>query len=471
MHLAVRRYSALLTILVACVGCGSNGVPASPSTAAAHFVQPLATSSKSPIQHIVLIVQENRSFNDFFATFPGADGTTTGQGEANPNCSPPIQAGPITLTQMPLALAKDMNHSWKTGYSVAYDGGKMDGFDKILFGGNGSPECTYPYQYTNPGDIAPYWSLATQYTLAEHMFTTQGSDSFTAHQALIRGGTIVDPNRAMIDDPTCGDCFWGCNAPQGTITHLITPKNAYIKTGPFPCTTAFKNPYHTLRDLLDAKTVTWKYYLPPSSQINGKLFSAFDVIWAVRNGTEWKNNISTPETNILNDIKNGSLPQMSWVIPEGVNSDHPGTLSNGKPTDLGPQWVATVVNAIGESSYWNSTAIVIVWDDWGGIYDNEGGKLKAYGGPGERVPAIIVSPYARAGYISPTIYQFGSIIKYIEGNWQLGTLNTTDKTSKSIIDCFNYKQSLIVFQPISSSLGPQYFLHEHHSYEPPDTDW
>jgi phospholipase C len=433
----------------------------------------MTTTSGSPIKHIVLIVQENRSFNDFFATFPGTDGTTTGQAEAEPssNCNPAIKAGPLPLTEMPLALSQDMNHSWRTGYSLAYDGGKMDGFDTIQFGGDGDYECSYPYQYTKPSDIAPYWALATQYTLAEHMFTTNGSDSFTAHQDLIRGGTIVQPNRAMIDDPTCGNCFWGCDATPHTVTHLITPNNTFVKAGPFPCTTDFKSPYKTLRDLLDAKSVSWKYYIPPSSQINGKLFSAFDVIWAVRNGSEWKNNISIPETNILKDVKYGTLPQMSWVIPEGVNSDHPGSSSNGKPTDLGPEWVSTVVNAIGESSYWNSTAIVIVWDDWGGIYDNEGGVLGKYAGPGERVPALIVSPYAKAGYISKTTYQFGSILKYIENNWKLGSLKTTDATSKSIGDCFNYKQTPIVFQPISSSLGTKYFLHERHSYQPPDNDW
>jgi phospholipase C len=213
--------------------------------------------------------------------------------------------------------------------------------------------------------------------------------------------------------------------------------------------------------------------VPPSSghQINGKLFSAFDLVYPVRYGPEWKANISSPETNILNDISNGSLAAMSWVIPEAANSDHPGTLVGGKYVDDGPQWIATVVNAIGESSYWDSTAIIIVWDDWGGFYDNEGGLLSKFGGPGERVPALIVSPYARARYISQTTYQFGSILKYIEGNWDLGHLGTTDVKVNSIADCFNYKQKPIVFQPITSSLGKVYFLHESHSHRAPDTDW
>ncbi len=161
---------------------------------------------------------------------------------------------------------------------------------------------------------------------------------------------------------------------------------------------------------------------------------------------------------------------MSWVVPDAANSDHPGTKVQGKYVDDGPQWIATVVNAIGESSYWDSTAIIIVWDDWGGIYDNEGGLLDKYGGPGERVPALVVSPYARAGYISTTAYQFGSILKFVEQNWSLGSLGTTDRTANNIVNCLNYKQPPIQFQPITSSLGKAYFMHEKHSYRAPDTD-
>jgi phospholipase C len=465
---AIARSLKTLAFAGALAGCGGNSVP---SSTPPNVTLERGTTTASPIQHVVLIVQENRSFNDFFATFTGADGTTTGQAAANKSCSPPISAGTIPLTEMPLNLSQDLNHSWKTGYSIAYNGGKRNGFDLIQFGGVGPPECAYPYQYTDPSDIAPYWALAKQYTLAEHMFTTIGSDSFTAHQDLIRGGTIVEKDGAMVDDPTCSDCMWGCDAVMGTFTHLITKDNAFIKDGPFPCTTAFTLPYPTLSDLLDAKSVSWKYYVPPSSEINGKLFSAFDVIYKVRHSKEWTENISSPETNILTDIANGKLAAMSWVIPDAANSDHPGTKVSGKYTDHGPQWVASVVNAIGESSYWDSTAIVIVWDDWGGFYDNKMATLKGYGGPGERVPAIIVSPYARAGYISKTNYQFGSILKYIEQNWHLGSLKTTDATSKSLLDCFDYKQSPIQFQPITTTLGPKYFLHEKHSYQPPDTDW
>ncbi|MFZ0575382.1 MAG: alkaline phosphatase family protein [Candidatus Cybelea sp.] len=468
MFIRVTVFAFLAVAAALTAGCETSSNP--PQAPGEMRLYSRSGSSASPIQHVVLMIQENRSFNDFFATYPGADGTTTGQAQSDPSCSPSIDGGSIALTEMPLDLSQDMNHTWKTGYSIAYDGGKMDAFDEVKFG-NGEDECSYPYQYTNPAQIQPYWTLASEYTLAEHLFTTQGSGSFIAHQDLIRGGTIVEPNKAMVDDPTTGDTWWGCNASPGTITHLITKANVFIQKGPFPCSNKFRDAYPTLRDLLDAKKVSWKYYVPPSSQIDGRLWSAFDLVYPVRYGPEWKANISTPETNILSDVTSGKLAAMSWVIPEGANSDHPDTELNGKYVDNGPEWIATVVNAIGESSYWDSTAIIIVWDDWGGFYDNAGGALGKYAGPGERVPAIIVSPYARAGYISTTTYQFGSILKYIEQNWKLGSLNTTDKSSKSIIDCFNYGQSPIQFQPISSSLGKSYFMHEKHSYRPPDTDW
>ena len=198
----------------------------------------------------------------------------------------------------------------------------------------------------------------------------------------------------------------------------------------------------------------------------GKLLSAFDAIKAVRYGSEWTDgHISSPQTNILSDIAANQLQAVSWVIPDENDSDHPGTSS-----DTGPSWVASVVNAIGESSYWDSTAIVIVWDDWGGLYDNSTPPQLGYGGLGLRVPAIVVSPYAKAGYISTTQYEFGSILKYIENNWSLGSLHRTDSRAASIADCFNYAQKPIPYAPIQSKYSRVYFEHEKPSGLPVDTD-
>jgi phospholipase C len=449
---------------VAVSGCGGNSAPV---PVAQQGTSRKTSSPSSPIQHVVIVVQENRTFNDFFATFPGANGTTTGNAEAEPDCSPPIQKGTIALKKVPLVVRKDLDHKY-SGYQTARDNGNMDGFDAVPFG-TGQPECTYPYQYTDPLQIQPYWTMAQQYTLAEEMFTTQGSDSFTAHQDLIRGDTVVDTKEAMIDFPACGNCWWGCDSPPGAFTHLVTQNNVALRwgkeKGPLPCSNKFATKYRTLRDLLDTKSVSWKYYLPPSSKIYGKLLSAFDVVAPVRYGPEWTTNVITPETAIFADISSNNLPAVSWVIPDEPESDHPGTA-----TDTGPSWVASVVNAIGQSGYWKSTAIVIVWDDWGGFYDNAPPHVMDYGGLGFRVPALIVSPYAKAGYISHTQYEFGSILKYVENNWNLGSLNTSDARANSIIDSFDYSQPPITFKKIQSQYSKEYFIHRKPSYLPTDTD-
>jgi phospholipase C len=455
-----------LTLIAAAVtsGCGGNApVPRAPQlqsrkVPAAHLL--------SPIKHVVLVIQENRTFNNFFATYPGADGTTTGAVVANSQCGI-SKNQTIALAKANLVTPKDLVHNYQ-GFRTARHGGKMDAFDNILTNA-GTPECTYPYQYVDPSQIQPYWDIAQQYVLAEHMFTTQGSSSFTGHQDLIAGGTIVEPNEAMVNLPTCsgGTCRWGCDAPAGTHTSLISKSNVYRPgKGPFPCTNKFTTNYPTLRDLLDAKGVSWKYYVPsPCCNTNGRLFTAYDVVYAVRYGPEWKTNISTPQTNIFNDISSGTLPAVSWLIPDTPDSDHPGD-----KVDNGPSWVASVVNAIGQSPYWNSTAIIIVWDDWGGLYDNLNPQQVGYGGLGLRVPALIVSAYAKAGLISTTNYEFGSILKYVENNWRLGTLGGSDERATSIIDCFDYSQQPIKFQPIPSPHSKAYFLRRKPSGLPLDTD-
>lgn len=463
---------ALMATCVVAAGCGGiegslSNTPGN-ATVNAGGMTPASASSPSPIQHVVIVVQENRTFNDFFATFPGADGTTTGKALAEPSCNPPIVHGPIALTESNLILPSDLNHKFQGGFHTAYHRGRMDGFDKIL-NGKLQPECTYPYQYTNPSQISEYWSMARQYTLAEHMFTTQGSDSFTAHQDLIRGGTMVNKRFAMVDLPTCGQCHWGCDATPGTKTNLISQRDKYfLRAGPFPCSNKFGATYKTLRDLLDAKGVSWKYYVPPFNTTYGKLMSAFDAIAPVRYGSEWVTNVITPQTQIFNDISTNQLANVSWVIPSQPDSDHPK-----EKIDNGPSWVASIVNALGTSPYWGSTAIIVVWDDWGGFYDNlrpPPGAVPGYGGLGPRVPAIIISPFAKPSYISTTNYEFGSILRYIEDNWSLGHLGTSDSGANSIIDCFNYGQTPINFKVIAAPLSKEHFLHEKPTYGPIDDD-
>ena len=178
--------------LSACNGGGaSSSIPGTGSFSA--FSSKFRHASGStPISHVILIVQENRTLNNLFATFPGANGTTVGKRRIGKN----KKTQNVNLTEVGLFLKKDLNHTY-SGFLRAYDDGKMDGFNEVKYTVGNKAEGTAPYVYVNPSQIVPYWTLAQQYSLAAAMFTTQGSASFTAHQDLIRGGTFIDSSAQL----------------------------------------------------------------------------------------------------------------------------------------------------------------------------------------------------------------------------------------------------------------------------------
>ncbi len=448
--------SVAIVAALALTGCaGASGPRLSPLPAGA--LLPNRAASASYIQHVVVVVQENRSFDNFFATFPGADGATEGLMKT--------KKGEREIRLVDGSLIQDSLGHQYFSFKKEFDDGRMDGFNQVsraLSKGDKVPAGTYAYRYTKPTEIAPYWDIAKTYVLGDHMFPTQGSSSFTGHQDLIAGGTPIGKSDNVIDFPT--PASWGCDAPPGTVTSLITSTGKYLRDkGPFPCFM-----YATLRDLLDAKGVSWLYYTNTSTD---DVWNAFDAIRAVRYGPEWTNNIIIPETDFFNTVDQGQLPGVSWVIPDAANSDHPGNHS-----DTGPSWVASIINAIGESSYWNSTAVIVVWDDWGGEYDNVPPPQLDGQGLGMRVPMLLVSAYAaetfpsQPGHISHTRYEFGSILKFIEDNWDLGRLGTSDIRANSLIDCFDFSQPPRPFVAIPSKYSKAYFEHQRPSGLPLDTD-
>ncbi|HLY03793.1 MAG TPA: alkaline phosphatase family protein [Candidatus Cybelea sp.] len=480
----MRRLARTLWLASAVVAAACNGGGPSVSSATRPNVLPESNStSGSPIKHVVLLVQENRSFNNLFATFPGATGTTVGKELVNGRTKR------IKLAEKPLEDSRDLIHEY-SGFLTAYNGGKMNGFNLIRRGAKRPAEGVAPYEYVQPSDLVPYWTLASTYALANAMFATQGSESFPAHQDLIRGGTFIDSTHSLIDDVPNIDEKWGCDSPNGSKTSLITTQlKLEARAGPFPCSDDFPSSgsnYLTLRDSFDGASpaISWKYYTPALGDPGG-IWSAFDVIYPVRHGPEWTANVISPPSNVLTDISDGKLSQMSWVIPDGVDSDHPGA-----GADYGPSWVASVVNAIGESQYWSSTAIIVVWDDWGGFYDPvvplcaSGLRCRDdQGGPGLRVPLLVISPYtslnqsSQPGYISNEVYSFGSIVRFIEDTFALKRLGTTDETTNSIGpesgsqggDMLNFNQPPRQFQSIGSKYSRSFFLHQKPSRIPPDT--
>jgi phospholipase C len=481
------RQAALLIVALAALGaaaCGggsSNGASMLPGFARE------GASTKNPIRHVIIAIQENRSYDNLFATFPGADGTTTGKAEAMPpdiadSCSQPITK-PTTVPLKMVSLVGnggDINHDYDA-FQTSWDNGAMDGFDltNLGAGGGGPPACLYEYQYVNPKEIQPYWDIAKQYVLADHTFQTQGSGSFTAHQDLIAAGTTISPEEALIDTPTFFP--WGCDANPPVRTAIIkkTTGKVYRDGGPFPCLA-----YTTLRDLLDAKDVSWKFYAMPVQKESGcehgataGLWSAFDAIKAVRYSSQWHTNVTRNSNVIFSDLKHQHLASVSWITPDALNSDHPGTLKHapcapgGKPDDTGPSWIAGLVNAVGKSSYWDSTALIVLWDDWGGFYDHVAPPEPRnwQGGPGFRVPMLIISPYVKP-HVDSTVYEFGSILRFIEETWDLGTLGRNDANSTSIGNAFDFTMPPRKFKIIPAKYPLEYFLRQPPSGLPPDTD-
>jgi phospholipase C len=225
----------------------------------------------------------------------------------------------------------------------------------------------------------------------------------------------------------------------------------------YPC---FDHP--TLADLLDQHGVSWKYY---EAFTGPGLWNGFDAISHIRQGSDWANVVS-PNTKIFTDITNGQLPAVSWVIPTAAASDH------AKSTDgTGPAWVASIVNAIGNSPYWGNTAIFITWDDWGGWYDHVQPQIFNSYELSLRVPLVIVSPYARPAYVSHVPHEYGSILHYVESTFGLGSLGYSDVRADDLSDCFNYSQTPIAFTTIQSAQQAAYFKQLPLDGRIPDSDF
>ena len=155
---------------------------------------------------------------------------------------------------------------------------------------------------------------------------------------------------------------------------------------------------------------------------------------------------------------------MTWVTPTCANSDHSSCYST-----TGPDWVAAVVNAIGESPFWTNTVIFVMWDEWGGWYDHVKPPYVDYDGLGFRVPLLVISPYAKRGYVSHVQYEHGSLLKFVEDRFGLARLAATDARANSLEkDCFDFSQPPRLFQPIPTNMRPADFEREPNQ-RPPDT--
>ncbi len=452
------RRLLIFTTTIALAACGGGSGPAAPTTPATpapvHSNRPtpgptpLPTAPPAPpntgkVRHVVIVVQENRSFDNMFSGFPGADSVQSGVGHAGQT---------IALRPWGLEQSGDIDHD-RSGFTAEYADGAMNGFDIVTTYRAPDPE-RFAYAFVPRNESANYWTLARNYTLADHAFSSVSAGSYPQHQFL-----IAAQSDHVVEGPNA--IPWGCDSPPGTTTG-VAAANGSIVTGPFPCFD-----YPTLATSLDRAGLAWRYYTPAvrGGDPGGLLWSAYDSIRAVRYGPEWQTNVISPETTVLKDVASGTLGAVTWVVPSFANSDHPSSASAS-----GPDWVTGIVNAVGDSPFWNSTAIFILWDDWGGWYDHVAPPQLDALGLGFRVPLLVVSPYARHGYVSHVLYEYGSLAKFAEWAFNLPSLGQTDVRAGNLFDCFDFAQKPTRYVPLSVRRDARYFLSRPPDHRPPDRE-
>ncbi|HVS50123.1 MAG TPA: alkaline phosphatase family protein, partial [Candidatus Dormibacteraeota bacterium] len=377
---------------------------------------------------------ENRSFDQYFGTYSGADGLPVQNGQFTV-CVP----DPATKTCVkPYHDSSDLNYGGPHGQTNAtadINGGKMDGFiaealrgqkavcsspDDPNCGGNGKSGGSDVMGYHDAREIPNYWKYAQDFVLQDHMFEPNASWSLPEHLFMVSEWSAKCSNAAD---------------PQSCVNALQNPGQAAAKTnGSTP------NPLYAWTDLtylLHKNSVSWKYYVAqgtqPDCEDNQATCAALPQtvgtpnIW---NPLPWfttvqqdgqLGNIQTIG-NFYADAKSGKLPAVSWVVPNGKVSEHPTALVSD-----GQTYVTTLINAIMSGPNWDSTAIFLSWDDWGGFYDHVAPPTVDVNGYGLRVPGIVISPYAKHGYIDHQTLSFDAYVKFIEDDF-LGGQRLDPKT-------------------------------------------
>jgi len=430
-----RPAAAFVLLLLA--GCGAGAPPAIPSTHTETALRALSSSGSGKIQHIIYIIQENRSFDDMFQGYPGADTASSGKNSRGQT----IELAPVSLK-----TAYDIDHSANAMFaacdgtgSVAGTHCRMDAFDREHpVGGPPNPQ----FVYVPHGESQPYFDMAHEWVLADRMFQSQLDESFVAHQYVIAAQA-----NSSVDVPFSA---WGCPGGAGDTVATLTQARVY---GPRQ-KVCFD--YQTLGDELDTAGLSWRFYTSKYTDGASGIWSGYQAVKHIFKGPYWDKDVITPQKRFLTDVAAGQLANFTWITPQCRDSDHLACGGGG-----GPSWVATVVDAVGQSKFWKSTAIFVQWDDWGGLYDHVPPPYRGYDSVGFRVPLLVISPYAKKDYVSHVQYETASVLRFAEDIFGLGRLAAADRRAKSPAgDCFDFIHSPRKFIPIHAPLTRQYFINE-----------
>jgi acid phosphatase len=415
------------------------------------------------IDHIIVIYQENWSFDSLYGLFPGADGLqnafdTIPQVDTlgNPiNVLPQPKNGapdprfPANLPVLPYDMTDYVSAEETTGdiihrfyhEQLQIDGGKMDKF--VAWSDNGG----LVFSYIDATDL-PEGQLAQQYVLCDNFFHSAFGGSFLNHQYLIAAAAPAWPSAPAAD--------LSAPAPDPLTGTLATLKDNQVTPDGFAVNTLFTiNKPHpasivntallvpnltnpTIGDRLDGKSVSWKWYSGGwDDALAGNADSLFQFhhqpfafYASYANGTAAKAAHLQDENRFFDDLETGSLPAVTFIKPLGPDNEHPGYAS----LQRGQEHVAGIVRAVQESQYWKNSVIIVTYDENGGRWDHVAPPVIDRWGPGTRVPAIIISPFARRGFVDHTQYETVSILKLIEERFGLEPLSSRDANANDLLN-------------------------------------
>jgi phospholipase C len=377
-----------------------------------------STTTQTPIEHFIVLMQENRSFDHYFGKYPGADGIPDDVAMPYDPEDPGLgTVSPFLLNELSDVELADPDHNRDTSLNQ-YNGGRMDGFVWALTLKNQDGRLAMAYY--DDKELPFHWNVADDYVLFDKFFTSAATASFVNHIFWVAG-------QAGIEDD---------NIPEEGLDVPV------------------------IFDLLEERGITWKFYVqnydPGITYRTQHLYPpdrASQVIWTPLLAMPRYLDDEKLMEHVVNldeyfdDLKNGTLPAVAYIAPSGP-SEHPPQAPRA-----GQSFIRSLITELMRSEYWHKAAFMWTYDDWGGWYDHVPPPQVDEYGYGFRAPALIVSPYAKQGHIDSTVTDFTSILRFIEDNWGLPSMAERDAKANSIVGAFDFNQEPRAPKFISAERG------------------
>src|SRR5919198_772973 len=372
-----------------------------------------AIDTRWPVKRVVYLMLENRSYDNLFGRFPRGNGATVGVRDGHE----------VPLTRCPQWLPGDLQHDYSASVHCL-NGGKLDGFAQGVYG------PYFAYSQYEEQDVPNYWHWAREFVLCDNFFASTLGPSFPNHLYAIAGqsGGAFDNPENIETRVEGGKIYksWGCDAIGDDVFVFTRDERGNVTKHD----TCFD--FKTVGQQLTERGVDWAFYSADWGQ-PGYFWNAYNGIEAIFHTDLWHEHIRAVD-KVLADIDTGNLPSVTWITPRFQLSDHPPW-----STCFAHNWVTDIVNRIMRGPMWKHTVVFITWDEWGGFYDHVLPPKVDRLGLGFRVPMLVISPYARRGYLDDARGEFSSPVKFIADNWGLSYLTDRIARTHNFQHVFDFK--------------------------------